>query len=305
MRPVQKILNRFFHGAERQRPESIHGQWSIGIFTGPSPLDIDADPRVANPVLTASDVTDVPANFVADPFMIRDASTWYMFFEVDTIRREGNIGKIGMASSKDGYSWKYERIVLEAPYHLSYPYVFRADGDFFMIPETRSTRCVQLYRAVDFPSVWRHEKTLLAGRRFADASIVRHNDCWWLFTDAGNTTLRLYRAADLDGKWREHPKSPIIKKNPSLARPGGRVLVQGDGVIRLAQDCYPHYGNKVWAFRISELTRHTYREAKIPAPVVQAGGSGWRGLGMHTVDPHCLADGEWIACVDGFGNGGA
>ncbi len=56
-------------------------EWSIGIYAGTSPLDLLPHGR-SNPVLTARDVTDVPAAFVADPFMIKNGPRWYMFFEV-------------------------------------------------------------------------------------------------------------------------------------------------------------------------------------------------------------------------------
>jgi hypothetical protein len=298
---MRRIKNLFSH-KKSEPPIEVNGKWSIGIYTGSSPIDLQPAPAASNPVLTAADVTDVRANFVADPFMIRDGSTWYMFCEVDTIRNEGNIGKIGMASSSDGFSWKYERIVLEAPFHLSYPYVFQSNGNYFMIPETRSVRSVQLYRADDFPIRWRFEKTLLKGKRFADASIFRYHDRWWMLTDSGNTTLRLYASTDLEDRWKEHPRSPIIKKDLSVARPGGRVTMVDDHIIRYTQDCYPHYGNKVWAFKITELTQKTYKEEKYPEPVIQASGSGWNRFGMHTMDPHQLEDGRWIACVDGFGD---
>ncbi len=303
MQPFKKILNRLRPPAGAERSEKVRGKWSIGIFSGATALDITDDPRVHNPVLTAGDVTDVTANFVADPFMVRGASGWTMFFEVDTVRPEGNIGKIGMASSDDGLSWTYRRIVLEAPFHLSYPYVFKADGTYYMIPETRAVRCVHLYRAVDFPEQWEHVQTLLKGKRYADASIFRHHGRWWLFTDSGHTTLRLFGADDLQGRWKEHPKSPILKRDLSNARPGGRVVATDDGLIRYAQDCYPHYGNKVWAYRITELTEKTYREEKVPTPVLQPGDRQWNRSGMHTVDPHRLDDDRWMACVDGFGDG--
>lgn len=303
MQALKKIINRLRHKAEAERPVKVSGKWSIGIFTGTSALDIKTDPRVTNPVLTAGDVSDVPANFVADPFMVQDGATWYLFFEVDTIRPEGNIGKIGMASSPDGFSWTYGKIVLEAPFHLSYPYVFRHDDTYYMIPETRAVRSVHLYRAADFPEKWEHAGILLEGKRYADTSIFRYNERWWLFTDSGHTTLRLFGADDLMGRWKEHPKSPIVRKNLSIARPGGRVVVANDHLIRYAQDCYPHYGHQVWAFRITELTETTYREEQWPTPVVQPGSGGWNRSGMHTVDPHRLGKGTWLACVDGFGDG--
>ncbi|MCK4323273.1 MAG: hypothetical protein KAW89_01990, partial [Armatimonadetes bacterium] len=56
--------------------------WSVGIYTGTSPFGLRPSDQVQQPVLSRADVTDVPAAFVADPFMVREASTWYMFFEV-------------------------------------------------------------------------------------------------------------------------------------------------------------------------------------------------------------------------------
>jgi len=278
-------------------------KWSIGIYTGTSPFDFHSPKTIQNPVLTAADVTDVCANFVADPFMIKYDLLWYMFFEVESSENQGNTGKIGLASSNDGFIWKYHKIILEEPYHLSYPYVFKYENDYYLIPETRSTRSIQLYRAVDFPFKWKMEKILIKKRRFSDSSIFQYNDKWWIFTDSGNTTLRLYYSDSLSGLWKEHPKSPVIKKNPKIARPGGRVVMFADNFpVRYTQNCYPYYGRQVWAFKITELTQKNYKEEKYDLPIITASGKGWNRFGMHTIDPHQLNKNEWIACVDGFGD---
>jgi hypothetical protein len=33
-------------------------------------------------------------------------------------------GEIGLATSEDGLKWDYKQVVLNEPFHLSYPYVF-------------------------------------------------------------------------------------------------------------------------------------------------------------------------------------
>ena len=43
---------------------------------------------------------------------------------------------------------------LERPSHLSYPFVFWDQGDWYMLPETAGTRSVELLRARDFPRRW-------------------------------------------------------------------------------------------------------------------------------------------------------
>ncbi|MCF8044281.1 MAG: hypothetical protein K9J83_00370 [Desulfarculaceae bacterium] len=277
-------------------------KWSIGIYEGETPFQIQPCRKVSNPVLTAADVNDADASFVADPFMIRHKSLWYMFFEVDVRRKEGNIGKIGLATSPDGLEWQYEQIVLAEEHHLSYPYIFKSKNDIYMVPETRSIRSVNLYKAVDFPYKWKFLQTMIKGRRFADNTFFRFGGLWWLFTDSGNATLRLYYAEGLfSAKWKEHRKSPVVRKDNSMARPGGRVVMHNGKPVRLAQDGLSGYGSGVRGFEIEILSRSDYREREIPGPVIGASGVGWNRSGMHTVDLHRISGNYWFACVDGLG----
>ncbi len=276
--------------------------WSIGIYAGDSPFTLGPTPNVENPVLTRDHVLDVPAVFVADPFMIRVESAWYMFFEVMNWR--ANKGEIGLAISKDGMRWTYQHIVLAEPFHLSYPYVFEWMGSYYMIPESHQAGAVHLYKALEFPIHWSLLGTLLDAPYLVDASIVRHGNKWWLFAETNpevkHDTLRLYYADELLGPWDEHPKSPIVQGTPQIARPGGRVLSVDDRVIRYAQNCYSFYGEDVRAFDVMELTTVSYQEREVDqSPVLRPSGAGWNAHGMHHIDAHFRQDREWIACVDG------
>src|SRR5262245_34322368 len=84
--------------------------WSIGIFGGPELTDLKPAREAGMPALSAQDVSDVPALFVADPFMLQVNNTWHMFLEV--MNRETRKGEIGLATSKDGFEWNYQQIVL-------------------------------------------------------------------------------------------------------------------------------------------------------------------------------------------------
>lgn len=292
-------------GHEARKPAARAQQiWSIGIFGGASPLDLKPPAGVRNPVLTHRDVSDAPATFVADPFIIRVDVRWYMFFEV--MNRRSGRGEIGLASSADGRQWAYQHIVLAEPFHLSYPYVFSHQGEQYMVPESRRTREVRLYRAAAFPAGWRHAATLLDGVELVDVSVCRFNDRWWLFGGAGSPpfradTLRLFTAPDLMGPWAEHSRSPIVTNDPASARPAGRLVVWHDRVIRYAQDCRSSYGMQVHAFEITRLSADEYRERPAaPGPLLRGSGKGWNQCGMHHADPHPLGDGTWIASVDGW-----
>jgi hypothetical protein len=274
--------------------------WSIGIYTGASPFSLSAPPGLRNPVLTHGEVSDIPAAFLADPFMVREKDVWYMFFEImpSDVKR----GVIGLATSRDALRWKYQQVVLTEPFHLSYPDVFKWRGQYYMIPETGGDNRIRLYRATSFPYNWSCAATFLPGPS-ADSSVFRHDGRWWLYTCTTpylHHTLRLYYSERLEGPWREHLASPIVENDDRIARPGGRVLKIRGRLIRYAQDCHNDYGSQVRAFWVRKLTTGTYQEEEIEqSPVLTPSGSGWNQSAMHQIDLHCLGRNSWLACVDG------
>ena len=155
--------------------------FSIGIYTGPSPLHLAPAEGIANPVITREHVTDVPAGIVADPFLMRVDGTWHMFFEV--LNRRNRRGEIGHATSADLTSWTYQRIVLAEPFHLSYPHIVEWKGEHYMVPESYQTGTIRLYKADPFPDKWTLVHTLISGRPFSDSTLFRHDDRWWMFTE--------------------------------------------------------------------------------------------------------------------------
>jgi hypothetical protein len=277
--------------------------YSIGIYGGPSLQQLAPLAGTANPAIGPEAVSDVPARFVADPFMLEMNGSWHMFFEVMNGRTD--IGEIGLAVSRDAVRWTYQSIVLREPFHLSYPYVFTWDGHVFMIPETHQAGAVRLYRADPFPWTWRFIGALVEGPYLVDASPFRSGDRWWMFAetnpDLSCDTLRLYSSRALDGGWREHPASPIVLGNAHIARPAGRIVVDDERIVRFAQDCDPAYGLSVNAFEVLEITATTYRERPLtPGPLLGAGPFRWNRHGMHHIDAHRCDDGSWLACVDGW-----
>lgn len=287
--------------ALQSQGQAAEGTWSIGIYTGSSPFKLSEPRNVRNPVLVPADVTDFNVNIVAHPFMIIEGSRYYLFFTAKN-DQAGEVSGIGLAESNDGFHWKYSRIVLKEPFVLSYPYVFKYHNDFYMIPEAHAEKFVRLYKATDFPYKWTFEKDLLTGDNFISASVVEYAGTWWMFVGRlGNDTLRLFYASDLKAQWKEHPLSPIVAKDPDIARPGGRALVIDEKLYRIGQDCDPTYGNQALAFQVSDISPTTYREAKTGIPLVGATSKGWNAEAMHHVDLHQLGKDNWIAAVDGKG----
>jgi hypothetical protein len=277
--------------------------FSIAIYTGPSPCELEPSSRASNPVISRANLSDFFVTTAADPFLSFADGRWYMHFEV--LNRLSGKGEIAFASSADGFAWQYGGIVLREPFHLSYPYVFEWRSEMYMVPESAQAKAIRLYRAIRFPDRWVHAATLLEGARFVDSSLFQHEGLWWMFTENGSKSsspvLRLFFAPGPLGPWREHPKSPIVDSDARAARPAGRVVVSNGRPVRFAQPVYPVYGTEVRAFEITELSPQHYSERPLrDAPILGPGAEAWNSGGMHHVDARQLPDGSWLACVDGF-----
>ncbi len=292
-----KYIETAYHYMMHIIPYKAYGPWSIGVYKGSSPFDLVAPDDIPNPALTGKDVVDVDAQFVADPFLVFEHKKYTMFFEV--MNRKTRQADIGYAESIDGKNWEYKKIVIHESFHLSYPYVFKCNNDYYIIPESHQDLSVRLYKAVSFPDKWVYVGNLLSGYHFRDPSIFQHNKKWWLFVATHESdTLNLYYATNLLGEWKPHPMNPIIKLNNKIARPGGRIIVYDDRLYRFAQEDHSSYGTRVFAFEITELSKKSYREKLVETPVVNMTGKGWNSAGMHHVDLHKIGS-KWMAVVDG------
>jgi hypothetical protein len=279
--------------------------WSISMYAGTNFQDLQPIQFISNPVLSRRNVTDTLAAFVADPFIIRDRDNWLMFFEIFNYQQQR--GEIAFASSADGYSWDYQHIILSEDFHLSYPYVFEFESNWYMIPESCAAKSVRLYQATKFPEQWKFVSEILVGRRFVDASILHFDNVWWLFVGVEPAdgepcdAMRLYYADRLDGDWVEHPMSPIVTDSLEISRPAGRIRQIENRLIRFAQDCTVTYGYNVWAIQIARLTKDEYLESPIQtddAYLFELGTMSHNRVGMHHIDFIISDDNRCIACVD-------
>lgn len=276
--------------------------WSIGVFRGDSPWTLKDPDDIKNPVFTYKDITDVNALFVADPFIFKYGNKYLLFMEVAKVEPYG-YGDIAYAESDDGINWTYKGVVLHEYFHLSYPQVFESDGEYYMIPETYQTHTLRLYKATNFPTEWKFEKTLVDVQN-VDPSIFHEGKYWYIICatdfEHGWDDTRLYYSKDLEGPWKEHPASPIVKDDANISRPAGRIMRVDGHWYRLSQDTYPTYGQSVSAFRIDKITPKVYQETPVSTnPVLQPSGEWWTKEGMHQIDAIQLPNGKWLGVVDG------
>lgn len=202
--------------------------------------------------------------FWADPFVWFHENKHYVFIEeVLYSTRRGRIVCLTLDKEMNILS---NQVVLERPYHLSYPFLFEHEGQLYMIPETGQNNGVELYRCTHFPDQWEFEKTLISNVYAVDATLLKAQDKWWLFANIqaedGSTwnTLHLYYADHpLSDQWTPHPLNPIVKDIYS-ARPAGRIFSDNGRLIRPSQDCSVRYGYAVNFNQIVTLTETDYAE---------------------------------------------
>jgi len=277
-----------------------HGIWSVGLLRGASLNNLSAT-TAHNPIVTGRDFEKWNGNAVADPFAIFRNGIWYLFFEL--LQHNSENAVIGASSSKDLVHWEPLGIVLKQPHHLSYPFVFEHEGQVYMMPESKSVRRVDLFRAVEFPYRWEFEKTILRGP-LMDCSMIQHQGRFWLFAGWRSYMLKLFHSASPLGPWKPYWLPLISGYSKSSTRPGGRPMSHDGKLIRFAQDCNKCYGHQLRAWHVTKMNRLWYSEKPLfQEPILSGSGHGWNAERMHHIDafrvPTTQGQQEWLAFVDG------
>ncbi len=202
--------------------------------------------------------------FWADPFVWFHENKHYVF--VEELLYSTHRGRIVCLTLGKDMNILSNQVVLERPYHLSYPFLFEYENQLYMVPETKENNGVELYRCAHFPDQWEFVKTLINSVYAVDATLLEAQGKWWMFTnikkEGGSTwdTLHLYYADHpLSDQWTPHPLNPIVKDIHS-ARPAGRIFFDSGKLIRPSQDCSVRYGYAINFNQIVTLTETDYVE---------------------------------------------
>jgi len=236
--------------------------------------------------------------FLADPFGLWRDGRLHIFAEAYDYRTRHGIIDHLLLDEAGGIAER--RTVLREPWHLSYPFVFEAEGETWMAPEAFRSGTFTLYRAVEFPHRWELAVCLELDGPAIDATPFRHEGLWWLAYSPSGTQadkqgrLHLAYAERLAGPWRTHPGNPV-RVDMSSSRPGGTPFVV-DGQVRLpVQDCTRTYGGALRILSLQTLTPDRF-EAEASEPLVAPSSAGAFRHGFHTL-ASCgdvtLVDAKW------------
>jgi len=196
---------------------------------------------------------------MADPFLVEREDRTYLFFE--EVPAGHSKGRIAYSEVFEDCTLSKPTVVLERDYHLSYPCTFCHEGDFYIIPESRAAKRIDLYRASKFPDEFKIEMSFLDDFAGADTTPVFLEGIWYFFTTAMDPFMQtfLFWSHKLTGKWNLHPKSPICSSLKSSRSAGAIKLVDGR-LLRPTQDCSTRYGYAIVMNEIDTLSPTEFHE---------------------------------------------
>lgn len=197
-----------------------------------------------------------PWSFRADPFGLWRNGHLYVF--VERFDYSNPRGRIEVLTYDPSLQLTRVEDALSEPWHLSYPFVFEADGATWMLPEGAASGELTLYICEKFPTVWIPTSSIPVRQGALDATPLHWRGRWWLFyavrqkpPDRGHE-LHVAYSDQLGGEWKEHPRNPV-RVGLADCRPAGTPLVTKMGIDLPVQDGRNTYGGAVQRLRISVL----------------------------------------------------
>ena len=254
--------------------------WRVGIV--PAPI---ADIAAAGAVHDIRWLAEEPAfQFLADPFGLWRDGRLYLFAEAYDYRSRH--GVIDCLTLDRDFALTARHTVLREPWHLSYPYIFEAEGTTWMLPEAARSGALTLYRAAAFPERWEPAARISLDVVPIDATPVWHDGLWWLFYSGGAGraarmgALHAAWAERLDGAWHPLACNPI-RQDVAGGRPGGTPFVVDGRLCLPVQDCSRTYGGAIRILHFSRLSP-TSIETELGPPITAPAATTYRD-GMHTL----------------------
>lgn len=197
----------------------------------------------------------------ADPFVVKEGGINYIFMEV--FDRLKNKGLLGYVTLKNGKASKI-KIIYEHDKHLSYPFITKSDGEYYIMPECNQSGKLFAVKALKFPDKWQFDKNIMDNIKVCDATTVTVNATQYMFLTpiiADNSSL-LDIYVKNDDKWRAIKANHVVN-DKRIARQGGAFICTTDRTIRVSQDCSDGYGSGLNFNEIVELNENVYKERLI------------------------------------------
>lgn len=162
----------------------------------------------------------------ADPFLFEHNQTLYVFYEAyDLVERKGKIGY----SIIKGDQATEPAIIIDEPYHLSFPNIFEYQGNIYIMPESSTDYRVKLFRAVNFPDEWEPADTVLPEAYAVDSIFLQDNNTTYLLA---NERYHHPPVGKLSSCWVKNMLYPLNSELKAISR--GELVAEGEYGVRNA-----------------------------------------------------------------------
>ena len=241
---LQRKLKRLMYGAFYEK------KWKVGT-TVFSP-DFKTDNIINSTEIDELNI-EPKYSFYADPFFSLDGNK----IRLEALNKNSGLGDIVEIDLENNN----KSTLLLTGSHFSYPFPFNINGNEYLLPEVASHSAQYYYELTDNPNDYKMLKGL-ESKRIADATLIEHEQNWYLFfgeNDSTNSILNLWVSDSIDGEFKKHPCSPVCM-SPSSARMAGRILSTDEGMFRFGQNNSRGYGSSITISEIIAMTPKKYEE---------------------------------------------
>ena len=184
--------------------------------------------------------------WAADPFLYEADGEHYLFVELcDKKKDKGTIAYYQFINGKP----IFKDILIDLPYHMSYPCIFSYKGEHFMIPETGDNGTIDLYKAAAFPEHWDKIATLSSGKKYVDTTVVCRNNRYYAVSYRKDTGCWKLDFFELDMETHKLCELVSKKYSANIGRPAGNFYEEKE-LIRPAQNCELKYGENIILNRV-------------------------------------------------------
>ncbi|MCH5315041.1 MAG: hypothetical protein J1E81_03930 [Eubacterium sp.] len=204
-------------------------------------------------------VKDTYRYWTADPFLVKENGKYYLFFEAyDRLKRKGLLGYREITDNSFGDI----KIIYESNKHLSYPFIYKNDDTYYIVPESNKQGELFRLKCTGFPDKWEKE-TLLLKDNLVDTTIYTDSDGVNYYISERVDERNIFDRVDLfyeeNGELKECESNPV-KVDASNARGAGKLFEFEDKLIRPSQDCDKAYGEKLNFNQVLSISKNGFKE---------------------------------------------
>lgn len=250
-RRSQRIINKLFY----------YDKWNIGIARRNKNLSFTDFNELAN--RDSFHWLSEKYDFQADPFIIELDSKIYIFYEaLDLIDSKG----ILRCSILDSNFQQIDDAKLAGfdclNCHLSFPFIFYYENEFYLIPESHEIGSVSLFKAKNFPYDWVFIDDLIENTVLTDSVILFLNDQLWMMSSDMNNELIVHVSDHLLGPWKKI--SPMTNFSNFHHRLAGSPFSFKNKTYIPTQECYiDNYGKSIFIKEIKLINEDEYVEKTV------------------------------------------